>query len=229
MQDTNLEQLLTRVAEQQDELLREIKTQKKTQKDFWDRLSALSPIIAASIMACIGAYFTYSYNQQLVRVQEIQTVERFIPHLVGDEKAKRAAILAISSMGNAPLAAKVAKIFASPGTASALRSIAATSDQKDKTIIDDALAKTLAILADKYREEGKEAAIEEMKRENTAVKTEPASVATQQPQPESERTTVEAVHTKQPEPHADANNGVEANEADNQHTRAAVAETAHTK
>lgn len=229
MQDTNFEQLLTRVAEQQDELLREIKTQRKSQKDFWDRLTALSPIIAASIMACIGAYFTYSYNQQLVRVQEIQTVERFIPHLVGDEKAKRAAILAISSMGNAPLAAKVAKIFASPGTASALRSIAATSDQKDKTVIDDALAKTLAILAEKYREEGKEAAIEEMKREDAVSTTQPASAITQQPQAESERTTVEAVHTKQPEPHADTNNSVETNEADNQHARPAVAETAHAK
>jgi hypothetical protein len=227
MQDTNLEALLGRIAEQQDELLRELKSQRRNGKDFWDRLTAISPIIAASIMACIGAYFTYSYNTQLVHVQEIQTVEKFIPHLAGDEKAKRAAILAISSMGNAPLAAKVAKIFASPGTASALRSIAATSDQQDKTIVNDALAKTLAALAEKYREEGKTAAIEEFRR-NEPSKIEPTAVVQAASAP-LERPTVEAVHLKQPEPRTDTNSSVEAEETENQHARPALAESTHSK
>jgi hypothetical protein len=227
MQDTNLEALLGRIAEQQDELLRELKSQRRNGKDFWDRLTAISPIIAATIMACIGAYFTYSYNTQLVHVQEIQTVEKFLPHLAGDEKAKRAAILAISSMGNAPLAAKVAKIFASPGTASALRSIAAASDQQDKSIVNDALAKTLEALADKYREEGKTAAIQEFKQAEHA-KVEPAS-AVREAKEESDRPVVEAVHLKQIEPRAEANSSVEAEEAENQHARAALADSAHSK
>lgn len=154
MSDTNVNELLVRIAEQQQELLSELQAQRKTGKDFWDRLTAVGPIFSAVIIACTGAYFTYSYNQQQLKVQEIQTVERFIPHLIGDEKTKRAAILAISSMGNTQLAAKVASIFASEGTASALKSIAQSSEQKDRQLIQDALYKTLDILAQKYKAEG---------------------------------------------------------------------------
>jgi hypothetical protein len=245
-QDINVEALLVRITEQQQELLRELKESREAQaqppkpkKDFWDRLTAIAPIIGASIMACIGAYATFTYNQQALRVQEIQTVEKFIPHLVGDDRSKRAAILAISSMGNAPLAAKVAKIFASPGTASALRVMAETaSDQQDKTVINDALTKTLDALADRYREEGKTAALLELQKEKAEVRQEqqqqsnPAAAIAgplQPPPPDSERTSVEPVHAKQPEPRAEANNNVEPDEAADQHARPATAESTHTK
>lgn len=244
LQENNTEALLVRITEQQQELLRELKAQRESQvqaakphKDFWDRLSALTPIIGASIMACIGAYATFTYNQQALRVQEIQTVEKFIPHLVGDDRAKRAAILAISSMGNAPLAAKVAKIFASPGTASALRSMAETaSDQQDKTVINDALAKTLDALADRYREEGKTAALLELQKEKDQVRQErqqqggsSTSAAAPPIQPDLERASVEPVHAKQPEPRAEANNNVEADEAGDQHARPSGADSVHPK
>ena len=154
--------LLSRVAEQQTLLLEELRAQReqlrtqqhapKSKKDFWDQMMSMSPIISAIIIACVGSYFTYTYNQQQLKVQEIQTIEKFIPHLVGDEKSKRAAILAISSLGNDNLAARVASIFASEGTASALQSIAQKSDPKDRQVVQDALYKTLDALADKYRD-----------------------------------------------------------------------------
>lgn len=213
MADSNYEEaLLVRITEQQGELLSELRSQRRTGKDFWDRLTAISPIMSAAIIACIGAYFTYSYNQQQLKVQEIQTLERFIPHLVGDEKTKRAAILAISSMGNAPLAAKVAKIFASEGTASALRYVAETGDTKEQAVMREALYKTLDILGEKYKAEAR-----------TVAATSPEEPAA------SERPVVEAVHLKEPEPRPDANKSVEAEETDNQRPRATVAESTHTK
>jgi hypothetical protein len=115
-------------------------------KDLWDRLATLAPMISAAIIAITGAYFTYTYNQQQLKVQEIQTIEKFFPHLVGDEKSKRAAILAINSLGNAALAAKVASIFASPGTASALSSMANNTRAEDKAAVREALLKTLTEL-----------------------------------------------------------------------------------
>lgn len=169
-------ELLSRVAEQQTLLVEELRAQQeelrrqqlaqKAGKDFWDRTMSISPIISALIIACVGSYFTYTYNQQQLKVQEIQTIEKFIPHLVGDEKSKRAAILAISSLGNDNLAARVASIFASEGTASALQSIAQKSDPKDKQVVQDALYKTLDALADKYREGNNfEEAIQTIKKE----------------------------------------------------------------
>lgn len=243
MSNTNVEELLMRIAEQQQELLSELRTQRETaaakpRKDLWDKLMAVAPIFAACIMASIGAYFTYSYNLQQLHVQEIQTVEKFIPHLVGDEKSKRAAILAISSMGNATLAAKVAKMFASEGTASALRSIAQTSDSKDQDMIREALVKTLDVLAEKTRQESAEKGEGATTAVNAAMKpsrsdyaraSNPIEIIELPNAQASERTAVEPVHTKQPEPHTDTHDSVESNEADNQHARNAVAESAHSK
>lgn len=221
--DTNVDELLVRIVEQQSELLVELRSQRKTGKDFWDRLTAISPILSAVIIACIGAYFTYSYNLQALKMQEIQTVERFIPHLVGNERTKRAAILAISSMGNATLAAKMASMFASEGTASALQSIAQNGEEKDQAVIKEALYKTLDVLAEKYKTEGRDRAELEQVLETALAGKE------QDTKPALERPTVEAVHAKQPEPRSNANNSVETNEAENQPARPALAESTHSK
>jgi hypothetical protein len=122
---------------------------KKNRKDLWDRLGAIAPILSGTILALGGTFFTLNYNQQQLKLQEAQTIERFIPHLLGDEKSKRAAILAISSLTDTKLAAKVASIFASPGTASALESLA-ENDTGDRKDLKNALARTLDNMAGNY-------------------------------------------------------------------------------
>lgn len=155
MNNDEIKVLLAEVLEQQKEM-REQLAKQKSGKDFWDRLGALSPIFSAVIIACVGAYFTFSFNQQQLRVQEIQTIERFIPHLAGSEQSKRAAILAMSSLGDTKVAAKVASIFASEGTVSALHSIAATTtDQGNKEEVISSLTKALETISEKYHEQNK--------------------------------------------------------------------------
>lgn len=119
----------------------------RSAKDNWDKLAAVAPIISGALIFLMGGYFTYSYNQQQLRLQEIQTIERFIPHLMGNDQSKRASILAISSLTNAELASKFAQIFASHGTVSALQSMAETGSDKDKTVATTALAQALENLA----------------------------------------------------------------------------------
>ncbi len=92
-------------------------------------------------------FFTYVYNQQQLRIQEVQTIEKFLPRLAGDEQSKRAAILAISSLTNTELASRIAAIYASAGTASALQSIAQTGTEKEKDIASQALTVTLEKIA----------------------------------------------------------------------------------
>lgn len=116
-------------------------------KDVWDKLAAIGPIISGVAIFSLGGYFTFAYNQQQLRIQEVQTIEKFLPRLASDEQSKRAAILAISSLTNTELASRMAAIYASPGTASALRSIAQTGNEKDKTIATEALAQTLEKIA----------------------------------------------------------------------------------
>lgn len=155
MNNDEIKLLLEEVLEQQKDM-REQMAKQKSGKDFWDRLGALSPIFSAVIIACVGAYFTFSFNQQQLRVQEIQTIERFIPHLAGSEQSKRAAILAMSSLGDTKVAAKVASIFASEGTVSALHSIAATTtDKGNKEEVIASLTKALETISEKYHEQNK--------------------------------------------------------------------------
>lgn len=119
----------------------------KVAKDNWDKLAAVAPIISGTLIFLMGGLFTYMYNEQQLRLQEIQTIEKFIPHLMGNDRSKRAAILAISSLTNAELAGKFAQIFASQGTVSALQSIAETGSDKDKSAATSALAQALENLA----------------------------------------------------------------------------------
>jgi hypothetical protein len=115
----------------------------RPQKDIWDKIAALAPIISGMLIFVMGGYFTYSYNQQQLKVQEIQTIEKFIPHLMGNDQSKRAAILAISSLTNAELAGKFAQIFASKGTVSALQSMAETGSESERSSASTALAKAM--------------------------------------------------------------------------------------
>ncbi len=114
--------------------------QPKPVKDIWDKVGAVAPIISGILIFGAGGLFTYAYNEQQLRLQEVQTIEKFIPHLMGSEPSKKAAILAISSLTNPELAARFASIFASSGTVSALQSIAEQGDQHEKKVATKALA-----------------------------------------------------------------------------------------
>ena len=130
-----------------------LEKEQKPKKDFWDRLGAIAPLISGLLIAGTGVYCSYSFNQQQLKLQEIQTIERFIPHLLGTEKSKQAAIMAMSSLTNTKVAAKMASLFASEGTVSALRTIAATGDTQDRTIATKAMSAALSNMAERYQEE----------------------------------------------------------------------------
>jgi S1-C subfamily serine protease len=99
-------------------------------------LSAVAGLISCILVAVIGFYATNIYDsrskdaeksdrQRNVVATELQTVEKFFPHLASkDEAEKAAAIQAISSLANPELAAKMAKAFGGSGARDALTKIA---------------------------------------------------------------------------------------------------------
>lgn len=115
----------------------------KPEKDMWDKIAAVGPIVSGVLIFLTGGVFTYTYNLQQLKVQEIQTIERFIPHLTGSEQSKKAAILAINSLADAKLAGKIASIYASQGTVSALQTLSRSGSDKDRKIAEQALARTI--------------------------------------------------------------------------------------
>jgi hypothetical protein len=119
----------------------------KPVKDNWDKIAAVAPIISGMLIFMMGGYFTYAFNQQQLRLQEIQTIEKFIPHLMGNEQSKKAAILAMSQLTNPELAGKFANIFASTGTVSALQSMVENGNAHERGIATKALSDALESLA----------------------------------------------------------------------------------
>ncbi len=94
-------------------------------------MSATTPLITGILISGIGLYFAYTNNEAQLKLQETQTIEKFIPHLIGSEPEKKAAIIALSTITNTETAAKYAELFPSEGTASALKSIATSTNAKD--------------------------------------------------------------------------------------------------
>ncbi len=122
-------------------------TDLKPPKDNWDKITAVAPIVSGMLIFLMGGFFTYAYNQQQLRLQEIQTIEKFIPHLMGNEQSKKAAILAMSQLTNPELAGKFAGIFASTGTVSALQSMVENGNAHERGIATKALSDALESLA----------------------------------------------------------------------------------
>ncbi len=122
-------------------------------KDFWDIISATTPLITGLLISGIGLYFAYTNNQAQLKLQETQTVGQFIPHLIGSEPEKKAAIIALSTITDTQTAAKYAELFPSEGTASALKSIASSTNAKDsdRKVATRALANTFHQMADTYQ------------------------------------------------------------------------------
>ena len=136
MDDLELKQQLEKLEEQQRKILDQLNSQNNQPKrDFWEKLSAVSPIISGVAIALSALLCTFQYNQQQIKLQEAQTIERFIPHLMGNDTSKRMAILAMKTLVNTDLAAKYAAMFPSAGTISALKTIAKNGDSQDKKIV----------------------------------------------------------------------------------------------
>ncbi len=159
LEHDQLEKTISELKQQQQELLAELR--KKKGRDFWEKVQLLSPLLSAILISSTGLICTYNYNQQQIKLQTIQTIEKFIPHLLGNEVSKKAAILALSSMGHTDLATKFAKLFASEGTVSALQTMAKDGDPGQKDQVNKALASALDTMADKYRADKQDAQAEE--------------------------------------------------------------------
>jgi tetratricopeptide (TPR) repeat protein len=150
--------LLQEMVEYQKKILETLEKNAPQKKDWWDRFSAVSTLLSGIIIAAIGGYFTYSYNSRQtdlldaqnrrandakaheMRILEMQTVEKFIPHLTGaNETAKNGAITALAALGNPELAGRLGASFASPGSIGALEFLLKNTQGDSKALVRQSL------------------------------------------------------------------------------------------
>ena len=114
-------------------------------RDVWDKLSTSSGVftfVSSVLIAAVGGYFTSSYNdrqitlqeqqatrdevseQQGHRLTEMETVVKMIPYLAADETQKKAALLTLSVLARPELATRMAQLFGGEGSIGALQQIA---------------------------------------------------------------------------------------------------------
>jgi esterase/lipase superfamily enzyme len=108
-------------------------------KDAWDKFATISTFMSSVIIALMGLYFTYSYNRaesarrelseaRQHQINELEVVAKFMPYLTGnDENGKRTSITTIKALAGVQLAAAMAELHPSPGTAEGLEAIAQSS------------------------------------------------------------------------------------------------------
>ena len=135
-------------------------------KDKWDKLSASSAVlsfISGILIAAVGGYFTYSYNQRQIelnraqlerdastkdqanKVLELEAVTKLIPTLSSsDETGKAAAFIAIQDLAHPELAAHLALYFKGKGAVDYLQQAASSGSPKAKEVAVQALSSLAA-------------------------------------------------------------------------------------
>ena len=146
---------LEALAEQEKKIVEALSKSRSQKKDWWDRFATISTFLSSVVIAVIGLYFTNVYNENQgrrdleaqkdqTRILEMQTIERFIPHLTGDERTKKVALLAITSLGSPELATRFAQLNPSEGTQAAADVIMATAQSRVQGEVPTPVAATAA-------------------------------------------------------------------------------------
>ena len=58
-------------------------------KDFWDKLSSVTPLLIGILITGVGAIFTQIYNFQQLQLNQILALEKLRPLLVSDKPEDR--------------------------------------------------------------------------------------------------------------------------------------------
>jgi S1-C subfamily serine protease len=131
-------------------------------KDTWDKITASAGIlsfISSLLIAAVGGYFTYSYNQRQIdlnrtqadhdstakdqanKVLELEAIQKLIPMLTSaDEKGKTAALIAIQDLAHPELAAHLAVLFKGQGSVQYLQQAASSPNPTAKRVAVQALS-----------------------------------------------------------------------------------------
>lgn len=115
--DDELRQSLEDLARRQKETLDALEKSSKQKKTLWDYIQP------TFLITLVGALLTWNIQLQQTRVQQLQTVEKFMPHLTAglqDVDRQQVAIAAIATLVSEEFAIRLASRVSAPGAARAV-------------------------------------------------------------------------------------------------------------
>jgi hypothetical protein len=114
---------------------------KPKRKDAWDRLASISPFVSGVLIAGVGLYFTSTFQQRQIDINEADLAIKFFPHITSkDAEVRTQAFAVIQAVGGNLLIAKLAPIG---GTAAEPVLVAASRNPTD-AVSNSAVERALA-------------------------------------------------------------------------------------
>jgi hypothetical protein len=122
------------------------------EKDWWDKLSSLTPVFATTLLGVLGLYFTHTYEaanrarsevldeqarltaQHETNLRELEAVQQLLPHLSSSDatrEGQKLALIAIRELGSPRIAIQFAEILGTEGARDALEFTAQTSQSPE--------------------------------------------------------------------------------------------------
>jgi len=105
------------------------------QKDVWDKLGGLTPLLVTTLVGLLGLYFTNSYENANAKLRELEAVEKLLPHLSGEgagREEQKLALVALRELGSPQIAIQFAEILGTEGARDALLFTANTSTSPEE-------------------------------------------------------------------------------------------------
>src|SRR5687768_5432001 len=125
------------------------------QKDIWDILEALTPLITGGVVTVVVLLITNSFNrtqalrtealkEQELLIAKVQAAEKFFPHLNEGEESKKLALLMMASLGFWDVIALMATYSEGSGSVAALSAIADKGPAEQRSLANHALKRLFA-------------------------------------------------------------------------------------
>jgi ankyrin repeat protein len=131
-------------------LIMALKPQKGDKKDFLQALFQLSGVF----LTLLGVVFAHIYNKRTKKLNELETIEKMLPHMGEDKQQRQAAsLVAIAHLATPELAARFVTVYPGLGSTLACLELLRSNTLKDKRILAQALPQLLISAARSGEEE----------------------------------------------------------------------------
>lgn len=127
----SIEQRLKIVESEVEEIDKQLE---QPRKDVWDKIDAVSGLVAGTVVVIISFIASSVYKKKELAISEADTIHKFMPDLRStDERSKETALLALSVLGQTKISARLAELYSSEGSSgsvSALDKMVLNSDKE---------------------------------------------------------------------------------------------------
>ena len=118
-------------------------TERKNNKDVWDKIASLTPLLLGIAVTGVGAFFTHIYNFRQLQLNQIAALDKFRPLLISEKPDEREfGYAAFAALGYEQVAARIIQLKLDESGRTVLVQLAKSGSQDVRATAENAI-KTL--------------------------------------------------------------------------------------